>query len=150
MIVEIKLNGRTRTFDVDPGEYLLDTLRTHHVLSVRKGCDESSCGVCTILLNDKPVLSCSVLSAQAHGKSILTVDGLHEEIEKISNYFSDEGADQCGFCNPGLALSTYALKQKSVPPTDAEIKRFIVGHLCRCSGYQAQYKAIKRYLGDHS
>lgn len=147
MNVNFILNNREVTYDINPGDVLLDSLRQHHLVSVKRGCDTSSCGVCTVLLNGKPILSCSVLTASIEGKHVTTVDGIPDVIEEIAHYFGDEGADQCGFCNSGLALSIYALKQENPHPTDDEIKHYVVGHLCRCSGYQAQFLAIKRYLG---
>jgi carbon-monoxide dehydrogenase small subunit len=147
MKVNFILNKHDVTYEIEPSEVLLDSLRKHHLVSVKRGCETSTCGVCTVLLNDKPVLSCSVLTASIEGKHVTTVDGIPEEIEKIAHYFGDEGADQCGFCNAGLALTIYALKKENPHPTDEEIKHYVVGNLCRCSGYQAQFLAIKRYLG---
>lgn len=147
MKVNFMLNHQDVTYDIDPGEVLLDSLRRYHLVSVKRGCDSSTCGVCTVLLNNKPVLSCSLLTASIEGKEVTTVDGLQKEVEEIANYFGDEGADQCGFCNSGLALTIYALKKEYANPTDEEIKHYVVGNLCRCSGYQAQFLAIKRYLG---
>jgi len=146
MKVKFNLNGRDREFEVSPNEYLLETLRNNHITSVKNGCNESTCGVCTVLLDGKPVLSCSVLSLKADGHQITTVDGLQKEVEHISEFFGEEGADQCGFCNTGLALTIYALKKEIKNPTDDQIKDYIVGNLCRCSGYHAQFKAIKSYL----
>ncbi len=147
MKVTFNLNHQDVTYEVNPSDDLLHTLRDHHLTSVKHGCDTSTCGVCTVLLNDKPVLSCSVLTASIEGKRVLTVDGLQNEIEEIANLFGDEGADQCGFCNSGLALMIYALKKEYKNPTDEQIKHYVVGNLCRCSGYQAQFLAIKKYLG---
>jgi len=146
MKVKFNLNGRDREFEGSPNEYLLETLRNNHITSVKNGCNESTCGVCTVLLDGKPVLSCSVLSLKADGHQITTVDGLQKEVEHISEFFGEEGADQCGFCNTGLALTIYALKKEIKNPTDDQIKDYIVGNLCRCSGYHAQFKAIKSYL----
>ena len=112
MKVKFNLNGRDREFEVSPNEYLLETLRNNHITSVKNGCNESTCGVCTVLLDGKPVLSCSVLSLKADGHQITTVDGLQKEVEHISEFFGEEGADQCGFCNTGLALTIYALKKE--------------------------------------
>ncbi|MBU1141978.1 MAG: 2Fe-2S iron-sulfur cluster binding domain-containing protein [Firmicutes bacterium] len=148
MKVQFTLNGRNRIFEVSPDEYLLETLRNNHITSVRNGCDESTCGVCTVLFDSKPVLSCTMLTARVDGHHITTVEGVQNEVEHISHYFGDEGADQCGFCNVGLALTLHALKSEIKDPTDEEIKTYIVGNLCRCSGYQAQFRAIKRFLGD--
>lgn len=148
MTINIHLNGRKRSFNIESGESLADMLKRHHVTSVRKGCDTSTCGVCTVLLDDKPVLSCSLLAVKAEERHVTTVEGLPHEVEKISDAFGAEGADQCGYCNPGLALVIYALKKELSSPSDDEIKRYIIGNLCRCSGYIAQIKAIRRYLGD--
>ncbi|MFP4177167.1 MAG: (2Fe-2S)-binding protein [Acholeplasmataceae bacterium] len=147
MEISVVLNGRPRRFNVEPDEYLADTLRNHHITSVRRGCESSTCGVCTVLVDDRPVLSCTLLSVRADGKRVTTVEGIEKEIAAISACFGAEGADQCGFCNPGIALTAYALKLEYGTPTDEEIRHYLVGNLCRCSGYEAQLKAIKRYLG---
>ena len=146
MIVEFNLNGRWQKFDVAPGEYLLDTLRNHDIVSVKKGCDESSCGVCTVLVDGKPTLSCSLLSIRVAGHHVLTVEGLEQEVSAISDEFGHEGADQCGFCNPGMALVIHALTKEIPHPSDEEIRAYLRGNLCRCSGYEAQFKAVKRFL----
>ncbi len=148
MKVNFMLNGQSQLFEVAPGEFLLDTLRNHQIVSVKKGCDESSCGVCTVLLDGKPVLSCSLLTVRADGHEITTVEGIQAAVGRISDYFGHEGADQCGFCNPGMALAIYALQHEIKHPSDKQIKEYVRGNLCRCSGYQAQFIAIKRYLED--
>jgi aerobic carbon-monoxide dehydrogenase small subunit len=146
MQVNFFLNGLPFTAEVAPNDYLLKTLRDHHVTSVKNGCNESSCGACTVLLDGQPVLSCSLLTLRVEGHHITTVEGIQADINILSDLFSDEGADQCGFCNTGLALTVYALKRELKNPSDEEIKRYLVGNLCRCSGYQAQFKAIVRYV----
>ncbi len=148
MKIETFVNGRKRIFDIAPDEFLADTLKRYDYTSVRKGCDTTSCGVCTILVDDAPVASCAYLTARVAGKSITTVEGIADEAERLAGYFGDEGADQCGFCNPGIALSVHALRLSDQPFTEENIRHYLVGHLCRCSGYQAQIKAVKRYLGD--
>jgi aerobic carbon-monoxide dehydrogenase small subunit len=150
MKITLTLNQSIKTFEIEPGDSLLDTLRQNHITSVKKACDGSTCGVCTVLMNGQPILACTLLTTRAEGQHITTVEGIYEEVEKISNYFGDEGADQCGFCNPGMALMAYALKKTYQKPTDQQIKNYLVGNLCRCSGYEAQFKAIKRYLEDFS
>lgn len=147
MLVKFKLNGFDVEYNVKPGEYLLDSLRNNGVKSVKKGCDGSSCGVCTVLVDNHPILSCSYLTARVEGHSVTTVEGIQDEASKLSEYFSKEGADQCGFCNASFALLVHALKHEYKNPTDEEIKNYIVGNLCRCTGYQSQFKAIKAYLG---
>ena len=148
MRVSFYLNNVLVTYDVEPNEYLASTLRKHGLKSVKIGCNETSCGSCTLLLEDKPVMSCGVLTASIEGKHVTTVEGIQEEAKKISYYFGEEGADQCGFCNVGLALVIYSLKKSLKNPTDDEIKDYIVGNLCRCSGLHSQLKAIKSYLKE--
>lgn len=148
MKVSFYLNNVQVSYDVKPHDYLASVLREHGVKSIRIGCNESSCGSCTVLMEGKPVMSCSILALQAEGKHITTVEGIQEEAAKISSCFADEGADQCGFCNVGYALVVYALKREYENPTDEEIKNYIVGNLCRCSGLQSQMNAIKAYLKE--
>ena len=147
MVVKFNLNGLDVEYVIKPGEYLLDTLHSHGVKSVKKGCDASACGVCTVLVNDKPVLSCSVLTAKVEGHKVTTVEAIQDEAAALSECFSREGADQCGYCNAAYALMVHALKKENPNPTAEEIKAYMVGNLCRCTGYQSQQKAIKAYLG---
>ena len=93
-------------------------------------------------------MSCGVLTASIEGKHVTTIEGIQEEAKKIAYHFGEEGADQCGFCNVGYALTVYALKRELKDPTDDEIKDYIVGNLCRCSGLLSQLKAIKAYLKE--
>ena len=148
MLVTFFLNNTEVSYSVNPGEYLADTLRKHGLKSIKVGCNESSCGSCTLLVDNKPMMSCSLLTASVEGKHITTIEGIQEEAAKISRCFSEEGADQCGFCNVGYALVIYALKRELKNPTDEEINDYIVGNLCRCSGLQSQMNAIKRYLKE--
>lgn len=147
MFVTFKLNGLDVTYNVKPGDSLLDTLRNNGVKSLHKGCDGSSCGSCSVLLDGHPVLSCSVLAVRADGHEITTVEGIQDVAAKISECFASEGADQCGYCNASFALVIHALSKELKNPSDEEIKRYMVGNLCRCTGYQSQLKAIKKYLG---
>ena len=148
MQVTFYLNNVQVTYDVKPNEYLAKTLRNHGIKSIKIGCDESSCGSCTLLIEGKPSMSCSVLTASIEGKHITTVEGIQEEAAKISHCFAEEGADQCGFCNVGYALTIYALKRELKNPTEDKIKDYVVGNLCRCSGLQSQINAIKAYLKE--
>ena len=148
MIVTFFLNNTEVSYSVNPGEYLADTLRKHGLKSIKVGCNESSCGSCTLLVDNKPMMSCSLLTASVEGKHITTIEGIQEEAAKISRCFSEEGADQCGFCNVGYALVIYSLKREYKNPTDEEIKNYIVGNLCRCSGLHSQMNAIKAYLKE--
>jgi carbon-monoxide dehydrogenase small subunit len=148
MKVTFTLNNQVEVWDVDVDEYLLDSLRNHHFTSVRRGCDTTSCGACTVLLDGKPVPSCSVLTVSIDGKSVLTVEGIEEKAAKLADYMGHQGADQCGFCNPSLAINVYAMQQEKEHPTDDDIKDHLVGNLCRCTGYHGQHEAIKKYLED--
>ena len=148
MKVTFFLNDVQVSYDVRPNEYLAETLRSHGVKSVKVGCNESTCGSCTVLIDNKPAMSCSVLTAQIENKHITTVEGIQEEAGKIAYHFSEEGADQCGFCNVGFALTIYSLKRELKNPTDEEIKDYVVGNLCRCSGLQSHINAIKAYLKE--
>ena len=150
MLVNLYLNGEEKTFQVEPGDFLLDTLQKNNVVSVRRGCESTSCGVCTVLLEGKPVPSCSLLTVRLEGKHITTVEGIQSEAEKLAHYFGLEGADQCGFCNPAMALTVYAMKHEIKEPTLDKIKAYLIGNLCRCTGYQAQHIAILHYLEDQS
>jgi len=146
MKTKINVNGTLKTFEVKPDEYLLDTLRNSGCVSVRRGCDTTSCGVCTILLDGKPIASCSYLSCRADGHNVTTVEGIPKEVALIADFFGHEGADQCGYCNPSMALTIYAMKKELKNPSDDEIRAYLVGNLCRCSGYVAQHRAIRAYL----
>ena len=149
MLIKFNLNGFEKEVNVQPGEYLLDTLRRIGVKSVKKGCDGSACGVCTVLVDDKPVLSCSVLSVRLNGHRVETVESIQEEASKLSDCFSSEGADQCGFCNSAFALMVHALKKENPNPSDEELKEYFKANLCRCTGYQSQQKALRKYFGGN-
>ena len=149
MLIKFSLNGFEKEVNVQPGEYLLDTLRRIGVKSVKKGCDGSACGVCTVLVDDKPVLSCSVLTVRVNGHEVTTVEGIQEEASKLSDCYSSEGADQCGFCNAAHALMAHALKKENPNPTDEEIEEYFKANLCRCTGYKSQQKALRKYFGGN-
>ena len=146
MLVKFNLNGFDKEVVVKPGESLLETLRAMGVKSVKKGCDGSACGVCTVLVDDKPVLSCSLLTVKVAGHRVETVEAIQEEARELSMCFSGEGADQCGYCNAAYALLAHALRKENPNPSDEEIKDYFVGNLCRCTGYQAQQKAVRKFL----
>jgi carbon-monoxide dehydrogenase small subunit len=148
MKITLNINSQLYTVDVSPGEYLLDTLRKLHFTSVKRGCDTTSCGVCTVLMDNKPIPSCSLLTYKAADKNIITVEGIQDEALKLSKHMGEEGADQCGFCNPSLALSVYALKLENKNASDEEIRNYLIGNLCRCTGYQSQHIAIQKYLKE--
>ena len=146
MEIKLKLNGKAITASVDADTVLLDFLREKGCLSVKRGCDTSNCGLCTVLMDGKPILSCSTLAVRAEGHEIYTLEGLQAEASDFVGFIADQGADQCGFCNPGLVMNTIALLRENPDPTDKEILAFLAGNLCRCSGYDGQLRGIRAFL----
>ena len=148
MQINLKLNGRNIMASVEADTVLLDFLREKGCLSVKRGCDTSNCGLCTVLMDGKPILSCSTLAVRADGHEIYTLEGLREEASDFVGFIADQGADQCGFCNPGFVMNTIALLRENPDPTDDEIRAFLAGNLCRCSGYDGQLRGIRNYLNS--
>ena len=146
MEIKIKVNGKQLRDDIDADTLLIDFLRDHGCYSVKRGCDTSSCGLCTVLMDDMPILSCSMLAMRAAGHSIYTLEGLQDEASEFIGFIADQGAEQCGFCNPGFVMNTIALLRENPDPTDREILEFLSGNLCRCSGYDGQLRGIRAYL----
>ena len=148
MEIKLKLNGRNIMASVEADTVLLDFLRDHGCLSVKRGCDTSNCGLCTVLMDGKPILSCSTLAVRADGHEIFTLEGLQAEAADFVGFIADQGADQCGFCNPGFVMNTIALLRENPDPTDDEIRAFLAGNLCRCSGYDGQLRGIRAFLNS--
>lgn len=146
MIVHLFVNDRPYTWDVRPDEMLAHTLRDHEFTSVKTGCDMASCGVCTVWVEGKPVLSCSVLSARMEGKHVTTIEGVAEEAEAFGRFLVAEGVDQCGYCSPGFVLLVLAMKRELHNPTREQVKQYLNGNLCRCSGYQGKLRAIEKFM----
>lgn len=146
MTITVILNGKKITQDIEADTLLIDFLRKNKCYSVKRGCETSNCGLCTVFVNDRPVLSCSMLAARADGADITTLEGLREEAEAFGTYIADQGAEQCGFCNPGFMMNAIAMFRENPDPTDDEIKEYLAGNLCRCSGYESQLRGIKAYI----
>lgn len=146
MEIQLKLNGRPVRDSIDADTLLIDFVRAHGCASVKRGCETSNCGLCTVLLDGKPVLSCSVLAARADGHEVQTLEGLQAEAEEFVSFIADQGAEQCGFCNPGYVMNTIALLRENPDPTDDEIRAYLAGNLCRCSGYEGQLRGIRAFL----
>ena len=146
MQIQLWINGKTVTDDIDADLLLIDFLRNHGCYSVKRGCDTSNCGLCTVFVEDRPVLSCSMLTARVQGCHVTTLEGLPEEAEGFGAYIADQGAEQCGFCNPGFMMNAIALFRENPDPTDEEILEYLAGNLYRCSGYEGQMRGIKAYL----
>lgn len=146
MQIAITLNGKKIALKIEKDEFLADTLRAHGVLSIRKGCDTTCCGLCTVWIDGTPTLSCATLSLRAHGKTITTIEGVQEEAEAFARVLAAEGAEQCGFCSPGFIMTVLGMKNELIRPTEEEIVHYLTGNLCRCTGYMGQLRAIKKYL----
>ncbi|MBC2850478.1 2Fe-2S iron-sulfur cluster binding domain-containing protein [Cetobacterium sp. 8H] len=146
MLLTTTINNRKKELLIKDDEYLVDTLRNAGYLSVKRGCDTGACGLCTVLLNGSPILSCSTLSARVQGKEISTIENFPKESKIFASFMTQEGAEQCGFCSPGFTLTVIAMMNELQDPTDEEIMHYLNGNLCRCSGYVSQLRAIKNFM----
>ena len=146
MQITMTLNGKKIKDNIDADMLLIDFLRDHRCFSVKRGCETSNCGLCTVFMDEKPVLSCSVLAARVDGRSVTTLEGLQEEAAEFGAFIADQGAEQCGFCNPGFIMNALALFREKPDPNEEEIKEYLAGNLCRCSGYEGQLRGIQNFL----
>ena len=146
MKIKFSLNGKMVQEEIAPDLLLLDLLRQKGCYSVKRGCETANCGLCTVLMNKKPVLSCSVLAARADGQQIVTLEGMQEEAKEFGGFLADEGGEQCGFCNPGFIMNVFAMMEELQDPTGEEILEYLSGNLCRCSGFMSQTRSILKYL----
>lgn len=147
MEIMVTVNDKTMKMEVQYDEMLLDALRRYSFLSVKRGCDTTNCGLCTVWLEGKPVLSCSTLAVRAQGKKITTLEGVEKEAAEFGKILVGEGAEQCGFCSPGFIMTVLAMKKELKEPTEESIKNYLIGNLCRCTGYMGQLRAVKKYMG---
>jgi len=151
MEITVKVNGADRTADVEPRMLLAHLIREEFALTgTHIGCDTTSCGACTVLLDGRPVKSCTVFGVQADGREVTTVEGLLQggQLHPIQAAFKEEHGLQCGFCTPGMVLTGRALLNANPQPTDEEIRIAISGQICRCTGYQNIVKSI-RWAAEH-
>lgn len=146
MELKFTLNGKKVSTIIDADSLLLDVVRSLGCYSVKRGCDSSNCGLCTVFVNDKPVLSCSMPAARAEGQSVTTLEGLQAEAAEFGAFIADQGAEQCGFCNPGFMMNAIAMFRENPEPSDEEILAYLTGNLCRCSGYEGQLRGIRAFL----
>ncbi|SCK01915.1 Carbon monoxide dehydrogenase small chain [uncultured Clostridium sp.] len=147
MKIKVWINNKVFEDDIEPDTLLIDFVRSKGFLSVKRGCDTANCGLCTVHLEGKPVLSCSTLAIRANGLKVTTIEGLEEEAKEFAQFMANQGAEQCGFCSPGFVMNVLAMKKELRNPSDEEIKMYLAGNLCRCTGYMGQLRAIKNYLG---
>lgn len=144
--ITLVVNGQTHELEVEPRERLLDVLRYRlGYTGTKEGCGTGECGLCTVLLDGKPVTSCLVLAVSANGKSITTVEGIAKDgqLHPIQRAFIDYGALQCGICTPGFIVSAYALLNEVPDPDEETIRTWLAGNLCRCTGYQKIIQAVQ-------
>lgn len=146
MIVNLTLNGKKLKQEIAADTLLIDFVRSQGCYSVKRGCETSNCGLCTVFVDDKPVLSCSLLAARVDGKKVTTLEGLQDEAREFGTFIASQGAEQCGFCNPGFIMNAIALFRENNNPSDDEIREYLAGNLCRCSGYEGQLRGIKAFL----
>lgn len=146
MEIKLFINNKLYIDNIEPDMMLIDFVRSKGFFSVKRGCETSNCGLCTVHLEGKPILSCSTLAAKANGKHVKTIEGLKAEAEEFGSFMADEGAEQCGFCSPGFVMNVIAMKNELHNPTEEEIKNYLAGNLCRCTGYMGQLRAVKKYI----
>ena len=147
MLIHINVTGEKSKIHCAPDAMLMDVLRDDGFKSVKCGCDTTNCGLCTVLVEGVPMLACSIPAARMNNKNVTTLEGVQDEARIIGSLLVDEGADQCGFCSPGLIMNIIAMKRELVNPTEEDIKHYLAGNLCRCTGYMSQLRAVKKYMG---
>ena len=146
LLIELTINGKKRKVETTPSTRLLDLIRDDlHLTGTKEGCGKGECGACTVIMNGELVTSCLILAPQADGAVITTIEGVGdgENLDPVQEAFIETGAVQCGFCTPGMILAAKKLLEENPHPTEEEIKRGISGNLCRCTGYQKIFDAIK-------
>ncbi|MBU5334050.1 MAG: 2Fe-2S iron-sulfur cluster-binding protein [Anaerocolumna aminovalerica] len=146
MEISLWLNNVFIKDNIAPDTLLLDYVRSKGCYSVKRGCETSNCGLCTVILEGKPVLSCSTLAVRANGKHVITMEGLQEEAAEVGGFLADQGSEQCGFCSPGFIMNVISMSKELKDPTLEEVKGYLAGNLCRCTGYQSQLRAVLNYL----
>ena len=146
MEIKMILNNKPVRDEVPADMTLMEFVRKHGCQSVKCGCETSCCGLCTVFLDDLPVLSCSVLAVRAQDRRVTTLEGIREEARGLAEYIADQGADQCGFCNPGTIMNAVALLRENPDPSEEEVREYLAGNLCRCSGYEGQMRGIMNYI----
>ncbi len=146
MKTTITVNGKPRSFDVEPNTLLLNLVREEMLLTGAKyGCGVGECGACTVLLDGESVLACMILAVDADGRNVETIEGLgeYDHLHPIQEAYLEEGAVQCGFCTPGFVMSTKALLSEKPQPTETEIREYLKGNMCRCTGYVNIVRAVQ-------
>ena len=144
--ISFTLNGQPTSVEVEPSDLLIDVLRDHLGLKgTKRSCDVEVCGACTVLVEGLPVSSCTTLAVDVDARSVLTIEGIAQDgrLSRVQQAFVDHAALQCGFCTPGMILATTALLSLKEKPSDSEIRHFLRGNICRCTGYIKILDAVK-------
>ena len=146
MKINFNINSESKDLEIKPNETLLDVLRNNGYTEVKCGCNEGECGACLVLLNEKPVNSCQVLAMSVRDKEVKTVKGIGTLFSPhiIQKTFAQTGADQCGFCSPGMVIASYSLLNEHPSPTREQIVEGLDGNLCRCTGYVKIIEAVEK------
>jgi aerobic-type carbon monoxide dehydrogenase small subunit (CoxS/CutS family) len=145
-LIELRVNGRTHEVAIEPNKLLLDVLREDLDLTgSKRGCDDSSCGACTVMVDGAPMLACTMLAASCEGREITTVEGIaeHGALAAIQKVYGDWGGAQCGYCTPGFMVTVKHLMDNNPEPSEEEVRQALSSNLCRCTGYSQMYQAIK-------
>jgi aerobic carbon-monoxide dehydrogenase small subunit len=146
MIIQYWINGEKVIGDIAPDLVLLDLLRSKGCYSVKCGCETTNCGLCTVWIDGTPMLSCAVPVPRIEGRHVTTLEGLQKEATEFAQFMGAEGSDQCGFCNPGFVMNVLAMVRELKDPTEEEIKEYLAGNLCRCTGYISHMRVLRSYL----
>jgi carbon-monoxide dehydrogenase small subunit len=150
-VVHLEINGTDHAVDVEPRTLLVDAIRDGAgLLGTRIGCDSTSCGACTVLLDDRPVKSCTLFAVQAEGRRLRTVEGIAPDgdLHPVQHAFDDHFAFQCGYCTSGMLMSALAIYENGETRTREEVRRSLAGNLCRCTGYESIVDAVEAALAD--
>jgi aerobic-type carbon monoxide dehydrogenase small subunit (CoxS/CutS family) len=148
-LIELRVNGRTHELAVQPNSVLLDVLRQElNLTGSKRGCDDSSCGACTVQVDGVPMLSCTMLAASFQGYEIMTVEGISDGagLAALQKAYGDFGGSQCGYCTPGFMITVRWLLANNPDPTEEEIRQALSSNLCRCTGYSQMYQAIRAVI----
>lgn len=146
MEIQFILNKKQVLVEVNADSVLIDVLRSLGCKSVKCGCETTNCGLCTVWIDGKSRLSCSVLAAGVDGHEVTTMEGVEEEAAEFGEFLAAEGAEQCGFCSPGFIMNVLAMMRELENPSIEEIKEYLAGNLCRCTGYMGQLRTIQKYM----
>jgi len=145
-LIQLRVNGREHELAIEPNALLLDVLRTQlQFTGSKRGCDDSSCGACTVLIDGVAMMSCTVLSANCEGQEITTIEGVteHGSLAAIQKAYGDWGGAQCGYCTPGFIMTVRSLLAENPDPSENDIRNALSSNLCRCTGYNQMYEAIR-------